>query len=199
MVAGAVKRRTVAIVAVAAALLVGVAAAVAASARERPLIRFTDEVPDDVRALAASTLERFVAGFPARADCIAPVELTVAWTFPDRADYDPDRRLVTLRVPATALNMEATLAHELAHHLEFTCHAISELRPAFLAAQGIAPGTPWFTGPTWERTPSEQYAEAVAWLVTGEPPALQRVALTGAALEVIRTWARMPAYVGRHT
>jgi hypothetical protein len=187
-----------AIVAVAAALLVGLAAGVTAFVPDRPSISFAAETPDDVRVLATATWDRFADAFPARRECLRPVRLTAAWTHPDRAGYDPDRRLVTLRVPGTAPNLEATLAHEFGHHLEFTCtrsqrpgtEAAFGIRQSFLAAQGLPPETPWFDGATWEATPSEQFAEAVAQVVTGHPPAHQRVVLTRAALDLIRDWGR---------
>jgi hypothetical protein len=208
MLARSMRSRTITILVAVAAAAVTAAAAVVAYAPNRPSISFHSDVPDDVRRLAAGTWDRFIDAFPARHNCLQPVQLTVAWTYPDRADYVPDRKVVTLRVPGTATNLEATLAHELGHHLEFTClrsHVpLSDLRPAFLAAQGFPPDAPWFEGDTWETTPSEQFAEAVAQVVTGHPPAHQRIVLTEAALDLLRTWGRygairMQPYAWSHT
>jgi hypothetical protein len=187
------------IVAVAAGLMVVAVAGVAAYAPDRPSVSFAGDVPDDVRALATDTWERFVDAFPARRDCLESVRLGVAWTYDERADYDPDRRLVTLRIPGTAPNLEATLAHEFGHHLELLCTqsetagteaALIGIRERFLTAQGLPPDTPWFDGATWETTPSEQFAEAVAQVVTGEPPVHQRVVVTKEALALIGAWGR---------
>jgi hypothetical protein len=176
---------------VAAALAV---ATCASSAPSAPSISFAVAVavavPDDVRALATQTWSRFVEAFPARTACLAPVELAVAWQLDDRAAYDRNRRVVTIRIPGTAPNLEATMLHEFAHHLDFTCPQTRQLRAAFLASQSFPPGASWTHGATWETTPAEQYAEAVAQVVLGEPPAHRLVALTNQALEVIRAWGR---------
>lgn len=181
--ATAVKRAGIAIV------LAVVAASALSCASPRPSLRFKPGVPQDVQALTEVTWERFLAAFPGRADCIAPVRVAVAWGLGSPAEYDPVVGLVTVRVPGTAPNLEASLLHEFAHHLDFTCERIGALRVSFLAAQGFAPNAPWFRGTTWETTPSEQYAEAVSELVLGGRPPHPRVVLREGALEVIRTWA----------
>jgi hypothetical protein len=173
-------------------VLAALAAGTASSASTGPSIAFAPAVPGDVRALAGSAWGRFTSALPGARGCLAPVRVTVAWTLRDRAIYQPEARTVIVRVPGTAPNLTASLLHEFAHHLEFTCDRISRLRPAFLAAQGFQRGTRWFRGPTWEATPSEQYAEAVAQLVMGHPPAHQRVVLRDRAMEAIRAWARGP-------
>jgi hypothetical protein len=178
------------------AAAVAAAAAIAAYAQDRPSISFDSTVPDDVRRLASGTWDRFVDAFPARRECLRSVQLTVAWTYPDRAAYDQDRKLVTLRVPGTAPNLQPTLAHEFGHHLDVGCADSSAIRSIFLKAQGFPPGTPWFDGPAWETTPSEQFAEAVAQVVTGHPPIHQRVVLSPAALDLVRDWARRDPEVG---
>jgi hypothetical protein len=121
---------------------------------------------------------------------VEAVRVVGAWKLPDRATYDPERQLVTVRVPGTAPNLRATLLHEFAHHLEFTCPEHRDLRPAFLAAQELSPSSPWFAGATWEATPSEQFAEATVELVLGRRHAHARVHMSPAALEAIRRWAR---------
>jgi hypothetical protein len=175
------------------------AAAFAAYPPDRPSISFDSTVPEDVRRLASGTWDRFFDAFPAQQECLQSVQLTVAWTYPDRAAYDGDRKLVTLRVPGTAPNLEATLAHEFGHNLELTCTRTERIdggewlpgiRENFLAAQGFPPESPWFDGATWQTTPSEQFAEAVAQVVTGRPPIHQRVVLSPAALDLVRDWAR---------
>lgn len=204
MVMKNVKRRTTLILVLAASLLAGAAAGVWAYAPFRSSISFSGDVPGDVRAVATDTWDRFVDAFPARHECLQSVRLTVAWTHPDRAAYDPDRKLVTLRVPGTSPNLGATLTHEYAHHLEFTCmrgtDPLFDFKAAFLAAQGFPPGAPWFEGASWETTPSEQFAEAVTQVVTGRPPLHQRVVLTEEALDLIRAWARTtPARLNHQT
>jgi len=152
-------------------------------------LRFQRDVPGDVRSLAAATWARFEAAFRGHPECLRPMAFETRWTFHDRGEYEPDDQRVVLRIPGTAPNLSATMVHEFAHHLEFTCHAQRQLRPAFLAAQGFAPGTPWFGGPSWERTPSEQFAEAAVLFVLGEPAAHSPVVVSDRALAAIRAWA----------
>jgi len=151
------------------ATLVGGAAS-AARHPVGPVLVVADDVPNDVRALAVDTWDRFVTAFPARRQCIPPVTLRHAWAFADRAAYDPAEHAVVLRVPGTAPNLGASLVHEFAHHLEFTCDAHASLRRPFLVATGSAPNSPWFDGREWEEIPSERYAEAVTVYVLDDVP-----------------------------
>jgi hypothetical protein len=176
-------------VAIAATVLLALGAAADGAPTPRPAIHFADGVPDDVRQLATATWDRFLRAFPARSGCLPDVTLAGAWTFRTRARYDPDRRLVVLRIPGTAPNLSASMVHEFAHHLEFTCPAQRRLRPVFLAAQGLAADTPWRRGATWAAIPAEQYAQAVIRVVLGPQPN-PLVAISPAALRAIREWGR---------
>ena len=89
---------------------------------------------------------------------------------------------------ATATEFEFSLAHEVAHHLEEACPAQLEMRPAFLAAQGFTRDTPWFEGPTWEETPSEQFASALGEVLTGRPDPGRRVEITDEGLDLVSEW-----------
>jgi hypothetical protein len=173
----------------AAALLIVVTTAAAVQGGGTSGLRFRGDVPGDVRALAAETWRRFEAAFPAHPECLRPPVFESAWELPDRGEYEPGSRAVVLRIPGTAPNLSATMVHEFAHHLEFTCPAQRELRPTFLAAQGFTPGTAWFDGATWERTPSEQFAEATVQYVLGERAAHSPVVVSPNALGAIRRWA----------
>ena len=183
------RRTTAVLVAIAATALLGLGTAADGASTDRPALRFADDVPNDVRQLAVATWDRFLAAFPARLACVADVTLEGAWTYGARAHYDPDARLVTLRIPGTAPNLSASMVHEFAHHVEFTCSAQRSMRPEFLAAQGIAPGTRWRAGHTWFDKPSEQYAQAVIQVVLGPQPN-PLVVVRPAALGVIRRWGR---------
>jgi hypothetical protein len=162
---------------------------VADSGRGRPGLVMAPAMPDDLRGLVEATWGRFVDAFPAHADCIERVTVEGAWELEDRATYDPERRVVTVRIPGTAPNLEASLVHEFAHHLELTCPAQKVIRPAFLEAQRFPHNTPWFDGPVWDRIPSEQWAEATAEYVLGRRPAHARTVTSDAAMGVIRAWA----------
>jgi hypothetical protein len=177
------------LVAFGASMTLAIVAAADEAPPYRPAIHFAAGVPDDVQELASSTWERFLNVFPARWECLPNVRLRVAWQFATRAAYDPDRRLVTVRVPATAPNLRATMVHEFAHHLEYTCPNQRELRPRVLAAQGLPPETPWRRGEPWTRIPAEQFAQATIQVVLGPQPD-SLVLVRPALLNAIREWGR---------
>jgi hypothetical protein len=184
------RRVTALVVVVSTVTVLTSIAVVEAGSRRRPDLRFADGVPQDVQALARATWERFTNAVPARWDCLAPVTLDEAWELEDRAAYDPDLRVVTLRIPGTAPNLEATLVHEFAHHLDFSCSDRAGVHARFLAAQGLSADTPWFAGGTWEQTPSEQFAEAMVVLVLGRGSPPPRIMVTPRAVVAIRAWGR---------
>jgi hypothetical protein len=155
----------------------------------RPAIHFAAGVPDDLRDLASATWDRFLDAFPARWGCLPDVTLRGAWHARTRAAYDPARRRVTVRIPGTAPNLRATMIHEFAHHVEFTCAEQRRIRAPFIVAQEFPPGTPWRRGDTWAQIPSEQYAEATIQVVLGPQPNA-RVLVSRAALQIIRGWGR---------
>lgn len=146
-------------------------------------------MPVDLRELVEDTLSRVADAVPAHVDCLDSLVIGYSWELPHRAEYRPSTATIVLRVPATAPHLSFSLAHEVAHHLEAACPAQEEMRPAFLAAQGHPPDRLWFSGPSWEETPSEQFATAFARYVTGETGP-HRVPVTEAALEVVADWAR---------
>jgi hypothetical protein len=156
---------------------------------ELQVLTVADGMPRDFEHLARDTWQGFMDAFPARRGCLDPVTVDAAWSLDDRAAYDPGRRLVTVRIPGTAPNLQASLVHEFAHHLEFTCSAHRTLRPRFLRAQGLSPGASWFKGEAWELTPSEQFAEAATEYVLGRRPSHSRTAVSKAALRVVSDWA----------
>lgn len=145
--------------------------------------------PADLRALVVATWDRFVEAFPARRSCLAPITVQGARDLDDRASYDPRRRLVTIRIPGTAPNLRATLVHEFAHHMEFTCPEQRDVRLPFLAAQEVLPSASWFRGASWETTPSEQFAEAVVRVVLG-PPSHPSVLIHPGSVALLRAWGR---------
>jgi hypothetical protein len=155
----------------------------------RPALAFADGVPSDVRALAHATWERFIDAFAGRRACLAPVTVASAWSLDDRAAYDPGGRLVTIRIPGTAPNLAASLVHEFAHHLEFTCPEHRTLRASFRSVQGLDADAPWRTAETWSEIPSEQFAEATVRFVLGRAPAHRMAPVERKAVAVIRAWA----------
>lgn len=174
-------RLNIALSAVLAAISIGCADA-------GPTLNFAEDMPDDLRQLADATWVDFLEVNPARLDCIEPVTLEAAWELDNRAEYRPASRTLAVRVPGTPATLRSELIHEFAHHLEFTCSDQTELRAAFLHAQGFPPETEWFGGATWETTPSEQYAEATVEVVAGRRAHTGRILLTPEAVEVVRQW-----------
>jgi hypothetical protein len=152
-------------------------------------VAFVGETPADLRVLARDTWRRFAEAFAARHECLRPPVIRGAWELEDRATYSPASSRVAIRIPGTAGNLRATLVHEFAHHLEFTCPAQRALRSPFLVAQGLPEGTPWFDGATWEETPSEQFAEAAVEIVLGRRSSHSRIPVTAEALTAIQAWA----------
>ena len=163
-----------------------------------PRLVIGESVAADFEVLARQTWDRFLDLFWARRDCFGDVHLEAAYGLNSRAGYDPGTATATVRVPGTAAMLQSGLIHEWAHHVEFQCEAHAELRPAFLAAQGLPPGTPWRPPGTatevaagaWAGIPSEQYAEAVIALVLGGRPIPTAAHVSPAAVGVVDRWAR---------
>jgi hypothetical protein len=182
-------RRALATLLIASALAAGAGVAVARlRAAEPPEVRFTDDTPADVRALARRTWDLFAETFPTRWECLEPVTVHGAWELADRGSYDAAAATVSLRIPGTAPNLEATLVHEFAHHLEATCPEHVRLRASFLRTQGLAPDTPWFGGRAWPAIPSERLAEAMTVAVLERRPWHLAVHVDPAVVEQIRRW-----------
>jgi hypothetical protein len=162
-----------------------------------PRLLVGESVGPDFEALARETWNRFLAVFWARRDCFGDVRLEAAYRLDSRAGYDPATATATVRVPGTRAMLQSGLVHEWAHHIEFQCWAHQALRPAFLAAQGLPPGTPWrppeanigLTGGEWAGIPSEQYAEAVVDLVLGGRSIPTAAHVSPGAVRIVRDWA----------
>jgi hypothetical protein len=165
----------------------------------KPLPRLTIDasVAADFAALAQTTWQQFLTVFRARADCFGDVHLQAAYELDSRAAYDPKTATVTVRVPGTPAMLQGALVHEWAHHIEFQCSAQKEMRPAFLAAQGLPPTTLWRPDDTpaevpeseWATIPSEQYAEATIEVVLGQRQIPTTAPVTVAGVRVIAQWA----------
>jgi hypothetical protein len=152
-------------------------------------LSITGASPSDLRVLIVETWDRFVEAFPARRGCLAPVTVQGAWSLDGRGSYDPVRRLVTVRIPGTAPNLQASLVHEFAHHMEFTCPEQRDVRGPFLAAQDLPHSAAWFDGRSWETTPSEQFAEAIVQVVLGRAthPAML---IHPSSVALLKAWGR---------
>lgn len=154
-----------------------------------PSLVFTEGAPADLQELGREVWEEVLAVFPAQAGCIGRVVLEGDWNLEGSGGYYlPDRAKVVLAIPGKAAHLRHSLVHELAHHLEHACADHADLRVEFLRAQGAPPDSPWFEGPSWEETPSEQYAEAVVRLVLRRPAIYYRLELAPQAVETVREW-----------
>ena len=166
------------------------AVTVVASARPiEPTVRFTEDTPRDLREVTTRAWERFTAAFPGLRGCLGDVTVGVAWQLPDRARYENEAGLVLIRAPGTAGNLEASLLHEFAHHAEHRCPPSAAFRRRFLRAASLPPGTAWFGGDTWERIPSERFAEAAVRHVVGEPPPHILIRVNADEVRAVAAWA----------
>lgn len=152
-------------------------------------LRFTSATPDDLRQVATDAWERFAAAFPARRGCLRGVTVGVAWELRDRARYEPGRALVLIRAPGTAGNLEATLLHEFAHHVERACPPDTAFRRRYVVAADLSPETAWSGGGRWDRIPSERFAEAAVVHVLGEPPPHVLIHVRPAEVRLLADWA----------
>lgn len=167
------------------------------TAKSLPRLSVDDSVASDFAGLAQATWQQFLSAFRARTDCIGDVYLHAATDLNSRAAYDPKTAIVMVRVPGTQAMLQSALIHEWAHHIEFQCPAQKELRPAFLAAQGLPPDTVWRPDDTpantpesqWAKIPSEQYAEATIEVVLGGRQIPTTAWVTPEAVRVIARWA----------
>ena len=160
-----------------------------------PRLIIESSVDESFAALANETWTSFLTTFAARTDCFGDVHLQASYQLPARAGYDPDTATVTVRVPGSAAKLRAALIHEWAHHIEFQCPEQQTMRPAFLAAEGFPPETPWrpedtpVTADIWADTPSEHYAEAAILLVLGHNATPTQIHVQREAIDVLAAWA----------
>ena len=172
------------------ALLIAIIASIPACGGDtRADLLHNDTVPDDLRELADDAWEDFLAVIPGRVSCVDPVTLQAAWELDHRGEYRPESATIVIRVPGTPATLRSELIHEFAHHLEFTCRAHAEMRLDFLIAQDLPADAEWFSGESWELTPSEQYAEAMVELIEGTRSHRGGINITTAALTVLEAWA----------
>lgn len=170
-------------------MLAGATTATLAAGTSSPSVRFTDETPRDLRAVATREWRQFTTAFSGRSDCLGSVTVGVAWQLPDRARYEPEPALVLVRAPGTAANLGATLLHEFAHHVEHRCPMTAAFRRRFVDAAGLTAGTPWRGGGPWDRIPSERFAEAAVFLVLGEPPPHVLIRVRPGEVRAVAAWA----------
>ena len=159
---------------------------------DEPRLRIDDSVAADFAEVAEETWDRFLAAFPAHVDCIGDITLAADYDLDDRAKYDPGRAEMAVRVPGPRVLLERAVAHELGHHLEFSCDAHHAMRPAFLAALGRDQETPWFAGEEPDGVPSEVFAEAVVEIVLEDYGVVHtRIGLIPHdAVEVVLDWSQ---------
>lgn len=162
-------------------ILIGACAAASAPG---PIVA---DMPDDLRVVVDETLAAFAEALPSTAPCLESLTITHAWELDHRAEYRPEEAVVVLRVPATRPRLETSLVHEMAHHVDMACPD-EEMRSRFLESQGLDGDIPWFDGPSWQDTPSEQFATAAAEVVTGRPDRARPVPVTEDALAVVARW-----------
>jgi hypothetical protein len=163
-----------------------------------PRLILDASVDEDFAALIQETWGQFLLVFAPRRDCFGDVLVKADYDLVDRAKYDPQTAIVSVRVPERASILKGALVHEWAHHVEFQCEAQTEMRAAFIEAQGMPANTPWrledgttnILSSDWANIPSEQYAETTIVVVLGERPVLTKAPITAEGIELIRAWAQ---------
>ncbi|MEZ4867150.1 MAG: hypothetical protein R3C14_37850 [Caldilineaceae bacterium] len=163
-----------------------------------PQLLIDPSVEPDFAALIHETWEQFMLVFAAKSDCFGDVRIKADYAMTDRAMYDPRTATITVRVPERGSILKGALVHEWAHHVEFQCDAQTEMRAAFIEAQGLPANMPWrlehgttnILSSDWANIPSEQYAEAAIVLVLGKRPVWSKALITAEGVEVIRMWAQ---------
>ena len=171
-----------------AVLLSGTAAG-CRTADQAPRLVVDESVAADFEVLALETWDQFVAAFQSRSGCFGDVHLRAVYALDSRAGYDPDTATATVLVPGAPAMLQSGLIHEWAHHVEFQCREHRDLRPAFLAAQGLPPDTPWRLPDESANSPSEQYAEATIEFVLGARPIPTEARVSREAIRVVQEWA----------
>ena len=164
----------------------------------RPRLIIDASVDQDFAAVIQETWVQFLFVFAPRRDCFGDVLVKADYDLADRAKYDPRTATVFVRVPERASILKGALVHEWAHHVEFQCEAHTEMRAAFIEAQGLPADTPWrveggttaILSSDWASIPSEQYAETTIVVVLGERPVSTKAPITAEGIEVIRVWAQ---------
>ncbi len=161
----------------------------------QPETRWRIEGPDDFRRVVQGALAEADRSLPAlngsdqRSDnCLQDFTVTAAWELDNRADYREGQ--IRIRVPATAPRIEELTIHELAHHLDATCPAVDEIRSPFQTAQNT--DSRWDSGPTWEQTPAEQFAEALTLVVLGRQRS-HNVIVYRETVDLVERWATEPS------
>jgi hypothetical protein len=147
-------------------------------------------MPSDLVEVVNATLEAVESEAPALTDCLDGLVIGHTWELDDRASYDPNTSTILLRAPSTASKFEFSLAHEIAHHLEFACPAQTKIRAGFLETQGLDASINWFDGDPWEEIPSEQFATAFAEVVTGGTDTMRHVPVTESSRRLVNAWAK---------
>lgn len=163
-----------------------------------PRLIIDASVDQGFAAVIQETWAQFLLVFAARSDCFGDVRVKADYDLSDRAMYDPQTATISVRVPERASILKGALVHEWAHHVEFQCEAQTEMRAAFIEAQGMSANTPWrledgttnIFSSDWANIPSEQYAETTIVVVLGERPVPSKVQVTTEGVEVIRMWAQ---------
>lgn len=153
----------------------------------RPTVQFDPGTASDLRQVAWQAWSDLESVFDDRLRCAGNVTVRAVDDLDVQGRYDD--RIISIRVPIYESTATNTFLHEFGHHLEQRCPDQVAIRPAFTAAQGLDPATPWFGGDAWEHSPSEMWSEAVSLVVSGRQQRSNLVPVTDQALAVVAAWA----------
>lgn len=148
------------------------------------------DLPADVRAEIDTVWNDFSNMFGEHRNCYDDVTLLLVSEVEggDARYVIPDAR-IEIKIPTSPARFRDSLAHELAHHVEHTCGRFADLKADYQRLPGVD-GDSWSSGPTWQETPSELYAETVVELINGERVRHGRsMPLPPGATSLVASWA----------
>lgn len=133
---------------------------------------------------AVSTFDDAVAAV----GCVGPARVVVEkikW----RGEYRTATATVAINPNRAAKSLTYTTIHELSHHAMISCRLFEDatFTAAFFESQGIAADRGWFDySAGWSATPAEQFADALAYVISGQRDS--RVRLSVGTIALVEGW-----------
>ena len=172
--------------------MIGAVAAVVAlaAATSGSGLRFTDDTPDDLRAVASDAWQRFGDAVPACAGRLGGLTVGVAWELPDRARYEPDADAGARPGAGDRPEPRGDAPPRVRPPRRAPMRAERRV-PAAVHGGGRPPARDPVAGQRdpWDRIPSERFAEAVMTYILGHPPSHVLVHLHPGELRAVAAWA----------
>jgi hypothetical protein len=133
---------------------------------------------------AVSAFEESVGGI----GCVGPAQVVferIKW----RGEYRTTTATVAINPNRAAKSLTYTTVHELSHHAMISCglYEDASFTTAFYESQGLPAERGWFDySAGWAATPAEQFADALAFVITGHRDA--RIRLSSGTVTLVEGW-----------